>query len=119
MNEERWLAEDSPSERLRFVGRRGERKLRLLCCGCCRRILRLIPDECHSGITTAERFADGLATQQELREAHDAAVTVRDRVRGPSREYRVMVRHAVETVAGATVERYDVSGAEANPERLA
>src|SRR5262245_9664817 len=118
MTEAQWLAENSPSEKLRPTKARSDRKLRLLAVACCHRIWHLIPVECHSAISTAERFADGQVSSEELRQAHAVAIAVRDGVRGPSREYRVMVKHAAEAVIGATMDRYDMSGPDANPERL-
>jgi len=42
---------------------------------CCRRIWDLLPDEpCRSALETAERFADGLASLESLREAHRGAM---------------------------------------------
>jgi hypothetical protein len=119
VSEQVWLAETSPSDKLAVVRQQGERKLRLLACACCRRIWDLIPPACRAGVPTAERFADGLATPEELADAFATAASVRDRVRGPSREYRVMVRHAAEAVAGATAACYGTTGADANPERFA
>ena len=51
-----------------------DRKLRLFAVACCRRISELLPDEeCRSALEIAERFADGLASLESLREAHRAA----------------------------------------------
>jgi hypothetical protein len=51
-----------------------DRKLRLFACGCCRRIWHLIRDErCHAAVEIAEQFADGQATEEQLREASKVA----------------------------------------------
>ena len=47
-----------------------ERKLRLFCCACCRRIWHLFSDDrCRDAVEIAERFADGLASEEELNQA--------------------------------------------------
>lgn len=53
-----------------------DRKLRLFACSCYRRIQHLLPDEAAKGaVGVAERFADGLATREEMRVATDHVQT--------------------------------------------
>jgi hypothetical protein len=48
----------------------GRRKLRLFGCASCRLIWDLLPkDPCQNAVEIAERYADGLATKQDLQEA--------------------------------------------------
>jgi hypothetical protein len=72
MTEADWLACTNPKLMLEFLRSSGtatDRKLRLFACACCRRIFPLLDDKPTSRKTIefAERFADGLATQNELR----------------------------------------------------
>jgi hypothetical protein len=71
VTEQEWLACTDPGPMLEFVrGRASDRKLRLFAVACCRRVWHLMPqgsDEYnHAAVETAERFADGLASRQEL-----------------------------------------------------
>jgi hypothetical protein len=81
MTEAEWLACSRPESMLGFLRRqptgRGvatDRKRRLFAVACCRRIWHLIKEEpCRQAVEVAERYADGLATDKELRMAHYAA----------------------------------------------
>src|SRR4051812_42152055 len=68
MTEAEWLSCDDPARALAFLGdRAGERKPRLFACACCRRAWGLLPDaRQREAVGAAERYADGLATAQEL-----------------------------------------------------
>ena len=71
MTEAEWLACDDPME---LFGRRpvgGERKLRLFACACCLcgPSIAANRDYC-SALQVSEDFADGLASEDELREVH-------------------------------------------------
>jgi hypothetical protein len=54
--------------------RSSDRKLRLFACACYHRISHLLPDRAaHAAVAIAERFADGLATDEEFRAAEEEA----------------------------------------------
>jgi hypothetical protein len=54
--------------------RLSERKLRLLACGCCRRVWRLLRSErSRRAVALAERYADGLADRHRLFQASEEA----------------------------------------------
>lgn len=69
MNEETWLACADPDAMLRGLSQFGasQRKLRLFACACARQIAPRMDDaECRPAVLLSERYADGLATSQEL-----------------------------------------------------
>ena len=83
MTEAEWMECADPAQMLEFLrGETSDRKLRLFAVACCRAILDLLPHQgSRQAIEVAERFADGLATEQEMRTAAlrangDAALTV-------------------------------------------
>ncbi|MCI0464680.1 MAG: hypothetical protein L0Z62_47760 [Gemmataceae bacterium] len=71
MTEAEWLACTDPERMLESLrGRASERKLRLFACSCCRLSWRLLIDErSRAAVEVAERLADGLATDEEVRTA--------------------------------------------------
>jgi hypothetical protein len=80
MSEARWLKADHPDHMvsaLRDLVEVSEavlvRKLRLFACACCRRIWPLLDRVGRSAVEVAERYAEGLATERELRAAHEDA----------------------------------------------
>jgi hypothetical protein len=75
MTEAEWLATADPRPMLEFLsGRVSDRKLWLFACGCCRRHPHLIGDvRCRIAIDIGERYANGLATPDELLEASEEA----------------------------------------------
>lgn len=87
MTEHEWLACDDPSRMLAWITHpAGEyavahsqpkpsaRKLRLFACACCRLVWdRLADPRSRRAVEVAERFADGLATEQERGDAYAVA----------------------------------------------
>src|SRR5438445_3712223 len=74
MTEAEWLAGSEPWYMLAFVKRKGvatDRKLRLFAIACCRLPSHPVYDEYRKALGISERYADGLATLRELREAHN------------------------------------------------
>jgi hypothetical protein len=66
-----WQTCTDPGKMLAYLsGKASERKLRLFACACCRRIWNLLHEEgSRQAVETAERFADGLASADELAQA--------------------------------------------------
>ena len=75
MTESDWLSATDLAPMLEFLrDSASDRKLRLFACGCCRRVTHRMPDpRSRHAVEVTERFADGLATADELAAAHRAA----------------------------------------------
>jgi hypothetical protein len=76
MTEAEWLACEDPTRMLEFLrGKVSERKLRLIACAVVRQIWEYVAQDSRSrqSVEVAERFADGLATADELARAHEFA----------------------------------------------
>jgi hypothetical protein len=76
MTEKEWLASTDPMAMLKTASCRFQRrKLRLFAVACCRRISPLLPDErSKRAIDVAERYADGDASDADLRAAEEEAL---------------------------------------------
>jgi hypothetical protein len=76
MTEAEWLASSDLNAMLEHLGEQiSPRKLRLFACACCRRVWDLLHEPaCRQAVVVAERFADGLATKEELMAARNEAV---------------------------------------------
>jgi hypothetical protein len=78
--EQEWLAAKHPYEMIYLKACRNDRKRRLLVCACARRVEHLLPDPSYlSYVELSERFADGLATDQDLRLGRSRGRKVLDR----------------------------------------
>jgi hypothetical protein len=87
MTEDEWLAATDPKPMLQFIREKAsERKLRLFTVACCRRVWLLLKDERgRKALETAEAYADGLATQDELIFAYVTTNQLIDIIRSQSR----------------------------------
>jgi hypothetical protein len=99
MTETEWLNATGPWEMLASLryskGNWSERKARLFAVAACRRIWSLLPDErARFALETSERFADGLADEDDVAAARQAAVTSYDEFQEPGES-------AAAAVAGA------------------
>lgn len=85
MTEAVWLVSDDPDWMLHMVScRTDKRKLRLFSCACCRLIWNLLSDDrSKRGVEVSERYADGLASEEELEAAAIAARIARDAFQMP------------------------------------
>lgn len=79
MTEGEWLACIDPARMLRFLrDKASDRKLRLFAVACCRTVPGCLDTEaCRAAVETAERFADGQASAEELRQAGACLSTLR------------------------------------------
>src|SRR5262249_26765945 len=93
MTEEQWLTSTSLDAMLEHLRRQcrvaqrkaGRRKVRLFACGCVRRAWHLLSDErSRQAVLVAERYADGLADEDEAIEAVYQASAAEDELGWPS-----------------------------------
>jgi hypothetical protein len=75
MTEQEWLTCTDPTPMLEFLGGEASgRQLRLFACACCGQVGNYITDgRLQEAVRTAERFADGKASEEELRHAAEGA----------------------------------------------
>jgi hypothetical protein len=75
MTEQEWLQATDPDLMLEYLrGKASKRKLRLFAVACCRRVWPLLDDKrSRRAVEVVEHYADGLASTQDLKEAHEAA----------------------------------------------
>jgi hypothetical protein len=118
MNEDAWLASTDPQPLLAYLlDRASDRKLRLFLCGC----LRLIPlpegrtawqswtEPCRGALETAERFADGTASEEERARAEMVAQDAEYRAEGRALETNFTLAeeaYGEEAWSGPTAARY-------------
>lgn len=97
--EEEWLACNSVWDMFgRFDFEASPRKLRLFSVACCRRSRPLLKNTAHrQAVDLAERFADDLATEQELRVVYDQAQELATELRAGKTEREI--RRWAEAVA--------------------
>jgi hypothetical protein len=78
VTEEEWLTLSDPLKLLAYLhGWRRQRRWRLFACACCRRIWSAVHDpRSRNAVEVAERYADGLASVDELATAREGAAVV-------------------------------------------
>jgi len=76
MTEAEWLACEDPQPMLEYIGNKAsDRKLRLFAVACCRQVQHLLVDkQSRVAINVAERYAEGLASNEELARADRAVL---------------------------------------------
>lgn len=79
MTEAEWLACTEPLPMVEYLrGRASERKLRLFAVACCRSTWNLLRKSSKKAVEAAERYADGLATDDDMRTVHASAWAARN-----------------------------------------
>jgi hypothetical protein len=103
MTETDWFACTEPAPMLEFLrGKVSERKLRLFAVTCCRRIWHLLERPDQSALTVAERYADGVASPEEVTETRQSLLPM------PPRVGRYLRRRAIwDAVWGTLTEQVD------------
>jgi hypothetical protein len=103
VTEEDWLASTDPMPMLEFLrGKASDRKLWLFSVACCRRVWHLFADtRCRAAVETGERYADGLATDDDLMETSEEAFCRRNDIIGGSLEEAAAMASAFAVVDGS------------------
>ncbi len=114
MTEAEWLKGSNPSRMLYFLmdNQPSQRKQRLFGCACCRRIWHLLTDQrSRRAVESAERWADGLVSAEELWPiCADAHAAERE---APTNQHRSAATAATCIVADSWDVTTDTSGDEA------
>src|SRR5262245_54298038 len=108
MTEADWNSCDDPMLMLEFLlGKASDRKLRLFAVACCRHTWHLLTDErSRTALEMTERYVDGAASLDELREAHAIADAVCDRYANEIAE-DIAVYYSLTALSCATAEDTD------------
>ena len=113
MTEQEWLECTNPTPMLEFLrDKTSDRKMRLFAVACCRRRLRL-NDERMVTVRVAERFADGIASVEELRLTEAAARKNADEVRRDAEaDYRDRLSYCAIGGSNPTFDEWSICEAE-------
>ncbi len=89
MTEQEWQDCTDPYKMLVFLrGKVSRRKLRLFACACCRRVWHVLTDpRTRRAVEVAEKHADGLVSDAERWDAHEAACEAARTSPGPAAVY--------------------------------
>jgi hypothetical protein len=88
--EQEWLESNYPGKMLYLQFNASDRKLRLFACACCRRIWHLMTDErSRHAVDVAERFADGLVTDEDRASAEQLALNSWEDARRGAQDFDV------------------------------
>src|SRR5688572_32230710 len=81
MDESTWASSADPDPLLKYLRtcklnrtKDGRRKLRLFGCNCARRVLRLMTERGRAWLDLGERYAEGMASKDELQVEDDRAL---------------------------------------------
>src|SRR4051794_23241814 len=110
MTESQWRGGDL-KEMLKHTHRRGsERKRRLFATACCRRVWHLLTDDrSQRAVETAERYADGGASDGELSTAGEAAYDAFAALRDTGPTIEMTAANAVYGAAAAAGSKWDIA----------
>jgi hypothetical protein len=96
MTEAEWFGRTNPQKMLTFLrGRASDRKLRLFALACIRPFRFLVNAETRGALALAERFADGLATNDERKQARKRIFDPDRRVKASAADRRGLSKECV------------------------